>query len=94
MISINTSKVKETGNLILKNGEDLCNLLDEMYTRIYNMPIVTGEWVGDSAIYFAKQAVDVDKPAMVAFGKILYDFGNNIVTAANEYKVEINKEFL
>lgn len=92
MLSVDTDRLKKCGNDIVKLSNELDILLEQLYSKIYNMPIVTCEWVGASAELFARQAINVDKPVSFEFKKRLCDFGTDLISAANKYENAIKKE--
>ena len=85
MINIDTNKLKKSGNDIIKLSQDLQELYNSMYDRINNMPTVTGEWLGNSAIEYAKNAMK-EKIEVVDFKNQLYTFGDIMVKCANHYE--------
>lgn len=92
MLNIDTEKTKQCGNDIIKLSRDLNFLLENLYSRIYNMPTITCEWVGGASELFVKQANSVEKPVAFEFKKTLYSFGMNLLEAAEEYERIIKEE--
>lgn len=91
MISVDTERVKKSGQDIIKLSSELNKMIDNIYSRIYNMPVLTGEWVGDSAEYFAKCANNVDKKEAILLSKSLYKFGECLVESAEKYETKIRE---
>jgi len=91
MINIDTELVKQSGKDIVKLSKDFTEIVDNLYSKIYNMPIITGEWVGASAELFAKKANNVEKKDALYLSKSLYKFGECLIDSAERYEIEINK---
>lgn len=89
MLNVDTEQVKKSGYDIIKLSNDLNKIIDNLYFKIYNMPIVTKEWVGNSSEIFAKRANDVDKKDLLAFVNCLYKFGECLIDSAEKYELEI-----
>ena len=91
MINIDTTKIKQSGQDIVKLSQELNALIEILYGKIYNMPVLTGEWVGASAQLFAKQANNVEKKDAIAIKDTLKKFGDELIDSAERYEVEISK---
>ena len=90
MLNLDTSKIKKTGEDIIKLSEELNEIIEALYLRIYNMNKTSGEWVGNSANLFVRQAILVDKKDAISLKNTLYKFGANLVNSANKYEKEID----
>ncbi len=90
MIDVDTTKLKNDGETIVKLSNDFNDLCNKLYSRIYNMPYNTQEWMGVSAVGFAGNAMN-DKKYMVDFKNELYEFGKKMIDFANTYDLEITK---
>jgi len=53
---LDTKKMAENGDLLLKEIDKFNSIVSKMFSRVINMPYVTKEWEGKSAINFAKIA--------------------------------------
>lgn len=91
MINIDTTKIKQSGQDIVKLSKELNEIIEILYTKIYNMPILTGEWVGNSAQLFVKQANNVEKKDAIAIKDTLKKFGEELIYSAEKYEAEIRK---
>ena len=90
MLNIDTAKIKKTGEDMIKLSEELNQIIDELYLRIYNMNKTTGEWVSNSAALYVKEVNSVDRKDAISFKNTLYEFGTNLVNSANKYEKEIS----
>lgn len=91
MLNIDTEQLKKSGQDIVKLSKDLNEIVENLYSRIYNMPTLTGEWVGDSAEYFSNHANEVEKKDAIAIADSLYKFGECLIDSAERYELEIRK---
>lgn len=89
-MNIDTEKIKKCGNDIIKLSNDLNDIIETLYSRISNMPITTGEWVGESAKNFAVRA-NKEKIDAVELKNKIFSFGNTLIECAEKYEVEANK---
>ena len=85
MIEVDTVKLNNCGNDIIKLSQDLSDLCNELYDRINNIPTVTHEWQGSSADAYVKKALE-EKIQVVDFKDQLYAFGDNMVKSAQDYE--------
>lgn len=90
MLSVDTEKIKKSGLDIVKLSNDFSEIVENLYSKIYNMPFVTGEWVGASAEYFSKTAI-LEKKDVVLFSNLLHKFGEELIDSAEKYEKEIRK---
>ncbi len=81
---IDTAKMRSCGNDILNQVEELKKTINEMFFRISNVPQNTKEWVGDSAVDFAKYA-NRDKAQYLAYADSLYQYGKYLIACADDY---------
>lgn len=93
MIDIDTEKIKECGNDIVKLSNDLNQIIENLYERIINMPTKTGEWQGNSAIDFSRRA-NIEKNQAISLKNCLYDFGLTLIENADKYNNEVNNTIL
>lgn len=91
MINIDTAKMKQCGHDMLKLSRELNEVIEGLYSKIYNMPVLTGEWVGASAQLFAKQANNIEKKDAIAIKDTLKKFGEELIDSAERYDIEIRK---
>lgn len=89
-IYVDTDKMRTCGNEILKLVEEFKHTLDAMFTRIENVPLNTGEWVGDSAMLFANLA-NKDKVQYYNYATALYKYGKYLVDCADYYEKVISQ---
>jgi hypothetical protein len=90
-MNIDTTKIKQSGYDILKLSYELNEIIENLYSKINNMPVLTGEWVGASAQLFAKQANNVEKKDAIAIKDTLKKFGEELIASAERYDTEIRK---
>lgn len=89
-MNIDTDRIKKCGNDIIKLSNDLNEIIEVLYSRINNMPIKTGEWVGQSAKNFAIKA-NKEKVDMIELKNKIFGFGNVLIECAEKYETGINK---
>lgn len=90
MIDVDTTKLKKSGEDLVKLSNDLSDLCNSLYSRIYNIPYKTHEWLGISANTYSDKTI-LDKKEMVDFKNTLYEFGKNMIDIANSYNNEARK---
>ena len=90
MIDVDTTKLKKSGEDLVKLSNDLSDLCNSLYSRIYNIPYKTHEWLGVSSIGYSEKAI-LDKKEMVDFKNKLYEFGKDMIDIANSYNNEARK---
>lgn len=81
MIEIDTDILKENGKNLENLAVDYFTINNKVFSRITNVPTVTGEWVGESAKRFASSAA-VDKSQYVKFYGITHQYGTYLKNAA------------
>ncbi len=95
-MDINTVKMKECGNDLVKLSFDLKELSDALYDRIKNMSAdpdtgkCTGEWQGIAAKNFSK-IVFFDKEQIMGVRNTLHLFGDLMVESAENYEARIKE---
>ncbi len=89
-MNIDTDKIKKCGNDIINLSNDLSDIIETLYSRISNMPVTTGEWVGESAKNFAVKS-NKEKVDAVELKNKIFSFGNTLIECAEKYEIEANK---
>lgn len=89
-VKIDTVKMRETGENILKLVEDLKSTYQDFFTRLENVPTKTREWVGPTSEEFFG-TIKFDKIDFMAFTNNLYKYGKYLVDSANEFEFTIQK---
>lgn len=89
-IDVDTVKIRECGNDILKLVSDLNDNIEELYDRIAKMPTKTFEWVGDSANEFVA-IVNVEKTVYVEMKNTLQKYGKYLLDTADILEQTTNK---
>ena len=91
-MKVDTKKLSECGNDIMKLSSELNEVLFSLYERINKMPITTCEWTGNAAVDFVSK-LNIEKKYYLAlkdniyrYGKILYESAYNIEQAYKELK--------
>lgn len=90
MIDIDAKKIEKCGLDLIKLSQDLFSVCNSMYDRINNMPTITCEWVGQSALEFSKKA-NIDKVQVIDFKNKISSFGNELIKYANNYEKIVKK---
>lgn len=81
-IQVDTKRLNECGNEIMKLANEFNEELDMLFKRIENIPTVTHEWVGDSANKFVALS-KIDKVQYYILKDALYSEGKYLVESAN-----------
>ena len=91
-IDIDTIKIRECGKDIISLSIEMKEIIDTMFKRINNINISTGEWLGDSADLYIKEAL-IDKiqylnmqDSIYKNGKYLIEYSDNMERIANEVR--------
>lgn len=84
-INIDTVKMKEKGNEIIAQVEELKLTINEMFRRIENIPNATLEWTGDSAYQFVALA-KLDKVQYYNYADDLYKYGKYLIDCAENFE--------
>ncbi len=83
MINIDTDKIVQCGNDLIKLSQDLNIIIQDMYAKI-NKVIVSNTWVGESALEFVNKA-NQDKIQILNFQKNLYNYGLTLKNNSQRY---------
>ena len=95
-MDINTVKMKECGNDLVKLSLSLKELYDALYDRIKYMSAdpdtgkCTGEWQGIAAKSFSK-TVFFDKEQIIGLRNTLHLFGDLMIESAENYEGRIKE---
>ncbi len=89
-IKVDTKRIRECGDDILKLVEELKLTYNEMFTRFEKIPTETREWVGPTAEKYSA-AVLGNKPTYMNFAKDLYKYGEYLINCANAYDEIVNQ---
>lgn len=77
-VNIDTTSLADHGKSIISLSNELQVVINSLFDKIHNMPITTGEWIGQSAEKFAKTA-DNDRAQYLGFCKEIYNYGKFLV---------------
>ena len=88
-IYIDTAKMKEKGQDIIDQVEELKITIDAMFNRIKNIPVSTLEWTGESANTFVTLA-EADKVQYVNYANDLYKYGKYLKDCADYMDKQID----
>ena len=86
---MDTIKLKECGKDIINLTQELNEALTTLFTRIDNMPTVTGEWVGDSANEFVR-ILNIEKKDYIALKNNLADYGKLLLNTSEKLELCVN----
>lgn len=89
-IHIDTVKIRNCGNEIIKISVQMNEIINAMFNRINNMPTTTGEWVGPSANEYAQRA-NLEKRQYTVFANELYAKGKYLIDYANAMEQKISE---
>lgn len=89
-VNINTKRLRECGNDILKLVEELRDTYCSLFDRIDKIPTTTKEWVGESSEKFVT-LVRKDKINYINYINDLKKYGNYLIESANSLDQLISK---
>lgn len=89
-LNIDTNKIRECGASIIELSKEVNEIVATMFTRINNMSISTGEWVGTSANVFIKNA-NIDKLQYLNMRTSIYNYGKFLLDYADTLEQKINE---
>ena len=89
-VNIDTEKMKECGKDIMALSAEIGDEFNYIFDKIINMPTITLEWTGDSALAYANK-IKHDKVRYIEFKKQLYEYGKALVDYANVLEIQISK---
>lgn len=87
-IFIDTKEMKEKGQEIIGQVEELKTIIDAMFNRIKNIPSSTLEWTGDSAETFVTLS-EQDKTQYINYANDLYKYGKYLIDCAEYMEKQI-----
>lgn len=83
-VDVDTKKLRECGNDIIKLSVEIGETIDGLFNRIANMPVTTKEWFGPAATEFARRA-NIEKQDYVSVKSNISNFGKFLVAIADNY---------
>jgi len=89
-IKVDTTKMRESGQDIMKIALELESELNNLFNRISNMPTLTREWTGEAAELFARCS-QAEKVQYMQLKDTLYSYGNYLNYCAELFENDINK---
>ena len=89
MIDIDTTKINNCGDDIIRLSKDLEVIMEELFSD-FSKIVTNSIWVGNSANYFVEQT-KLDKNNYLNFQKSLYNYGINIKKNAENYNKNISR---
>lgn len=90
MESIDTNKIRESGQDIITLTKELNEEINVFFTRISNMSTKTLEWVGASSDDFIRRS-NLEKTQYIKIVNSLNKYGKLLNDAADSYDSAINK---
>lgn len=88
-IIIDTERVMEIGNSIVKSGNELETLINELFSLLASIR-EQNAWVGISSNYFFDTILK-QKEALINFNKVNIQYGNLLINGALKYNALVNK---
>ena len=85
-INVDTIKLAECGKNILSEAGDFNTNINNLYSRLYNVPRVTKEWVGVAANNYASIVLK-EKKQYITYGDTLKKMGELLI----DYALDIEK---
>lgn len=91
-IEIDTKELHEKGLIIQDEAKKLNDKLNDLFKRIENVPVVTGEWVGASSVKYVdiakleKNKYYKLKDDLNSYGKFLCDVSDSFETCISEIR--------
>lgn len=89
-INIDTTKIRECGTEIIELSKEMNEIITTMFTRINNMNVTTGEWVGASANLFTETA-KIDELQYLNIKSNIYNYGKFLLDYADTMEQKINE---
>lgn len=89
-IKVDTAKLKDCGESILTACSGFNADINNLYSKLYNVPRTTKEWVGIAANNYASIVLK-EKTQYVNYGKALKDMGNILIDYANDVEEAVKK---
>ena len=89
-LNVDTTKLREAGNEIIKLSNEFNSNVNDLFDRLVKMPIVSNEWVGESAQEFSRIA-NVEKIDYMNLRKSLYSYGKFLVDTAEDIERAIQE---
>ena len=90
VVNIDTEKMRECGKDIMTLSNEIGDEFNFILDKIINMPTITHEWTGDSAVAYASK-IKNDKIVYMELKNILYNYGKRMLDYANELDNQISK---
>lgn len=87
-IEADTNKMRECGNDIMQLAIEIGDQFNNLFNRIQNMPVKTGEWTGVAASTFVSSVL-AEKAQYMQLKDELYNYGKYLVEGANDLESEI-----
>lgn len=87
-INVDTVKLSECGKDILSSVCYFNSNINGLYTKIYNVPRVTKEWVGVAANNYAAMLVK-EKDQYINYGISMKKIANILIDYANDINIAI-----
>ena len=84
-INIDTVKINECGQDLVKLSNEMNMIINQMFTRINNISGSEGIWVGPGAEKF-KQYANIDKKQYTTFIDNFYKFGKYLIDYSSSYE--------
>lgn len=84
-VKVDTVKMRDAGNDILKYVNELKDLYNSMFLRIENIPESTHEWEGRSCNLYV-ESVRKEKIKYLSYLINLYKYGKFLIDSAEEYE--------
>lgn len=85
-LNIDTHKIRETNSNIKVNISKIESLYREMFERLSNMPLKTGEWVGKSAINYVN-ALKNEEKEFLNYIEDLQSYSRYLDNVADDYEL-------
>lgn len=87
-IEADTNKMRECGNDIMQLAIEIGEQFNNLFNRIQNMPVKTGEWTGVAASTFVSSVLS-EKAQYMQLKDELYNYGKYLVEGSNDLESEI-----
>lgn len=90
---IDTFKLRETGNDIIKLTNELNEIFNSLFTKINNMPVTTKEWTGNASLEFVRK-INIERKYYNAFKDNLCKYGRLLINTSDKLESDAKKGIL
>lgn len=87
-VLVDTKKIQEAGNDIIRLTEELNEAINTLYSRISSVNSYSGGWTGTSAEEFIRKS-NIEKKQYVELKNQLFNCGKFLLNTADRYETTV-----